>query len=64
MTTPNPTRSILAPDRILAELWEVKRRLNEFANDRVDTLACMAQEATLQAQGRWQEQGEPLPCQH
>ena len=36
-----------APDPILAELWEIKRQLNEEADYDIDVLARMAHEATL-----------------
>lgn len=37
----------LAPDPILAELWEIKRQLNAEADYDIDELARMAHEATL-----------------
>lgn len=42
----DPRASIPAPDPILAELWEVKRQLNEEAGYRIDVLARMAHEAS------------------
>lgn len=47
---------MMAPDPILAELWEVKRQLNEAAGYRVDERARMAHEATLQVEARWHQQ--------
>ena len=44
---------IRAPDPILAELWEVKRQINQEAGYRVDELVRMAHEATLQIQQQW-----------
>ncbi|MEA3643329.1 MAG: hypothetical protein VBE63_25835 [Lamprobacter sp.] len=49
---PHPMR---APDPILAELWEVKRQLNEAAGYRIEERARMAHEATLQVEALWHE---------
>ena len=43
-TTKVPIR---APDPILAELWEVKRQINQEAGYRVSELVRMAHEAAL-----------------
>ncbi|NEV64909.1 hypothetical protein [Thiorhodococcus minor] len=57
MTLPAKTQTqpMRAPDPILAELWEVKRQLNEAAGYRVAERARMAHEATLQVEARWHE---------
>lgn len=47
-------RPVRAPDPILAELWEVKRQINQEAGYRVDELARMAHEAAVRIQ---QERG-------
>jgi len=44
---------VRAPDPILAELWEVKRQINQEAGYRIDELARMAHEATLRIQQQW-----------
>lgn len=49
-----------APDPILAELWEIKRQLNEAAGYRVDERARMAHEAALQVEARWHQQNKEL----
>ncbi len=55
-----PTHPRAAPDPILAELWEVKRQLNESAHYRIDERARMAHEAARQVEARWQKQ-DSLP---
>jgi hypothetical protein len=46
-TTKIPVR---APDPILAELWEVKRQINQEAGYRVDELLRMAHDAAMRFQ--------------
>jgi DNA (cytosine-5)-methyltransferase 1 len=49
--TSKPAESpIRAPDPILAELWEVKRQINQEAGYRIDELVRMAHEAALRFQ--------------
>ncbi len=51
---PKPAEPLIrAPDPILAELWEVKRQINQEAGYQVEELACMAHEATLRIQQQW-----------
>ena len=45
MTRPNPSISSRAPDPILAELWEVKRQINQEAGYRLKELTRMARES-------------------
>ena len=45
--------TVRAPDPILAELWEVKRQINQEAGYRVSELVRMAHEATLRVQQQW-----------
>ncbi|WPL15349.1 hypothetical protein Thiowin_00240 [Thiorhodovibrio winogradskyi] len=54
------TQPRVAPDPILAELWEVKRQLNESAHYRIDERARMAHEAAKQVEAHWQKQ-DTLP---
>ncbi|WP_040851343.1 hypothetical protein [Thiorhodospira sibirica] len=58
MTLPDQTQPqpMSAPDPILAELWEVKRQLNEAAGYRVAERARMAHEAALQIEARWHDE--------
>ena len=44
---------VRAPDPIIAELWEVKRQINQEAGYQIDELARMAHEATLRIQQQW-----------
>ncbi|MFM8332215.1 MAG: hypothetical protein ACKN9T_11045 [Candidatus Methylumidiphilus sp.] len=47
---------IRAPDSILAELWEVKRQINQEAGYQIDELARMAHEAALRLQQQWESE--------
>ena len=48
---PKPAEPLIrAPDPILAELWEVKRQINQEAGYRIDELVRMAHEAALRVQ--------------
>ena len=58
------TQPMRAPDPILAELWEVKRQLNEAAGYRVEERARMAHEATLQVEACWHESKEGSQGRH
>jgi hypothetical protein len=52
------TGSMRNPDPILAELWEVKRQINQEAGYSIEQLARMAHEATLHIQ----QQRKPEVC--
>ena len=49
-----PTESLVrAPDPILAELWEVKRQINQESGYCIHELVRMAHDATLRIQQQW-----------
>ncbi len=45
--------SVRAPDPILAELWEVKRQINQESGYCIHELVRMAHDATLRIQQQW-----------
>ena len=47
-----------APDAILAELWEVKREINQAASYRIDALVRMAHESAERVRQQWQDKGQ------
>lgn len=57
--THEPGARVKAPDPILAELWEVKREINEAAGYRIDTLVDMANKAAEQVKAQWRQQAQP-----
>jgi hypothetical protein len=46
-----------APDPILAELWDVKRQINEQAGYRLDELTRLAEAAAAEIRRRWSQDG-------
>jgi len=57
MTNPYPSTSIRNPDPILAELWEVKRQINEEAGYRLEKLTRMARESAEKIRNQWEQNG-------
>ncbi len=54
---PKPAEpTIRAPDPILAELWEVKRQINQEAGYNIDELSRMAHEAALRIRQQWDKE--------
>jgi hypothetical protein len=54
---PKPSEFPLrAPDPILAELWEVKRQINQEAGYNIEELSRMAHEATLRIRRQWDKE--------
>ena len=56
MTQPDPTRSLRTPDPILAELWEVKRKINTEAGYRLEELTRMARESAEKIRLQWRQE--------
>lgn len=44
-----------APDPILAELWDVKRQINEHAEFRLEEMARMAETSAAEIRRRWRQ---------
>ena len=47
-----------APDEILAELWEVKREINQAADYRIEALVRMAHESAERVRRQWRGEGQ------
>jgi hypothetical protein len=56
MTNTHFSASTRHPDPILAELWEVKRQINEEAGYRLEELTRMAKESADKIRNQWQQE--------
>ncbi|MFZ4792279.1 MAG: hypothetical protein ACOYMW_15555 [Candidatus Competibacteraceae bacterium] len=49
------------PDPILAELWEIKRQINQEAGYRLEELTRMARASAEKIQQQWELEGKKNP---
>jgi hypothetical protein len=55
MTHPHPSTLLRIPDPILAELWDVKRQINQEAGYRLEELTRMARASAEKIRHQWNQ---------